>query len=194
MCSFSPSPPNFIAQNDSRHTTGLFSLMYAGICGNLIRVFSRSSFCFTLHTFTAKQPWIEMLACTRKNCCECKSVLRTDVIQWTLQIVFFLSNVSTLYTSLHHFLWFTFFYLKSSIFCENITYNLLIYLILINYNRSHDEIAGWILHGHILTLITHVGQCTLENMKKMKPKKKITGQHLQQLTGYVWTLRAFSAH
>lgn len=61
----------------------LFSLMYAGICGNLIRAFSHSSYCFKLlfHSEAAVEKEEQNLACMRKNMWECKSVLRTDLLR-----------------------------------------------------------------------------------------------------------------
>ncbi len=62
---------------------GLFSLMYAGICGNLIRAFSHSFYCFKLlfHSEAAVEKEEQNLACMRKNFWECKSVLRTDLLR-----------------------------------------------------------------------------------------------------------------
>ncbi len=62
---------------------GLFSLMYAGICGNLIRAFSHSFYCFKLlfHSEAAVEKEEQNIACMRKNFWECKSVLRTDLLR-----------------------------------------------------------------------------------------------------------------
>lgn len=48
---------------------GLFSLMYAGICRNLIRAFSYSSYCFKLlfHSEAALERKEQNLACMRKK-------------------------------------------------------------------------------------------------------------------------------
>ncbi len=48
---------------------GLFSLMYAGICGNLIRAFSHSFYCFKLlfHSEAAVEKEEQNIACMRKN-------------------------------------------------------------------------------------------------------------------------------
>ncbi len=65
---------------------GLFSLMYAGICGNLIRAFSHRFYCFKLllHSEAAVEKEEQNLACMRKNFWECKSVLRTTYLEQKL--------------------------------------------------------------------------------------------------------------